>query len=79
VQGAVVYSTLRPCFDCTKEMLQAKVAAIYYVHEWQHPIGSLQEQYELAQNKIPHGVREISIIDPEADWANGKVAVRPVA
>jgi dCMP deaminase len=76
VQGAVVYSTLRPCFDCTKEMLQAKISAIYYLHEWQHPIGSLQEQYELAQNKIPHGVRNISIVDPEAEWANGKVAVR---
>lgn len=25
VEGAVLYSTMRPCFGCTKEMLQAKI------------------------------------------------------
>ncbi len=71
IEGSVIYSTLRPCFDCTKAMLQAKVHTIYYLHDWSHPIGSLQEQYEMAQDRIPGGVRQIQFEDPRADWANG--------
>jgi dCMP deaminase len=70
IEGAVVYSTLRPCFDCTKAMLQAKVDTIYYIHDWQHPIGTLQEQYKLIQNTFPNGVLQAEMFDPEADWAN---------
>lgn len=71
IEGSVVYSTLRPCFECTKAMLQAKVHTIYFIHDWKHPIESLQEQYTKAQNKIPGGVRPVLVRDPEADWANG--------
>ena len=72
IEDAVVYSTLRPCFDCTKSMLQAKVHTIYYIHNWQHPIDTLQEQYLMAQDKLRGGVRQLEVDDPEADWANGK-------
>jgi len=72
VEESVVYSTLRPCFDCTKAALQAKVAAIYYLHDWQHPIGELREQYELIQGTFPGGVHMVDIDDPEADWANAR-------
>src|SRR5215475_14472962 len=61
IEGAIVYSTLRPCFDCTKAMLQAKVQAIYYMHDWQHPEGSLREQYNVAQRKVPGGVRRVDV------------------
>ncbi len=74
IEDAIVYSTLRPCFDCTKVLLQAKVHTIYYIHDWAHPIDSLQEQYLLAQSKLPGGVRKVEIEDPEAEWANGNVA-----
>jgi dCMP deaminase len=73
IEDAIVYSTLRPCFDCTKVLLQAKVHTIYYIHDWAHPIDSLQEQYLLAQSKLPGGVRKVEIEDPEAEWANGNV------
>jgi dCMP deaminase len=72
IEDGVVYTTLRPCFDCTKSMLQAKVHTIYYIHNWQHPIDTLQQQYLLAQDKLRGGVRQLDVIDPEADWANGK-------
>lgn len=72
VEDSVMYSTLRPCFDCTKAMLQAKVRAIYYLHEWQHPIGELHEQYKLLQNHFPDGVHRVALADDEADWANGE-------
>lgn len=75
IEGAVVYSTLRPCFDCTKAMLQAKVKTIYYLHQWQHPIKALRRQYELMQKILPGGVVQVKKFhDPEADWANNKVA-----
>src|SRR2546422_1101536 len=74
VEGSVVYSTLRPCFDCTKAALQAKVHAIYYLHNWQHPIGELRRQYELLQRKFKKGVHQVRIKDPEAGWANAKTA-----
>lgn len=72
IQDAVIYSTLRPCFDCTKAMLQAKVHTIYYIHDWQPPIGNLQDQYLMAQKKLPGGAKVVAVDDPEADWANGK-------
>ena len=74
IEDAFVYSTLRPCFDCTKVLLQAKVNTIYYIHDWAHPIDCLQEQYLLAQSKLPGGVRKVEIQDPEAEWANGNAA-----
>src|SRR5919108_2045418 len=30
IAGSTVYTTLRPCFGCAKEMLQAQVRAVYY-------------------------------------------------
>lgn len=70
IEDSVVYSTLRPCFDCTKAALQAKIAAIYYLHDWQHPIGELREQYELIQSTFRYGVHRVDVGDPESDWAN---------
>jgi dCMP deaminase len=71
IEDADVYSTLRPCFDCTKAMLQANVHAIYYMHDWQHPVGTLHEQYLLAQSKLRGGVHRLDMFDSEATWANG--------
>jgi len=85
VEGATVYSTLRPCFDCTKAMVQAKIKAIYYLHDWQHPIAALREQYNVLQSKgFDNRVHKLDIEDPRADWANNKqpavsVAVKPKA
>ena len=70
VENATVYSTLRPCFDCTKASLQAKVKAVYYLHNWEHPITELREQYEMLQKEFSDGVHQIVVADPDADWAN---------
>jgi deoxycytidylate deaminase len=37
VEGGIVYTTMRPCFGCTKELLQAKIRSVYYIHDWKHP------------------------------------------
>lgn len=32
--GATLYTTMRPCFGCLKESLQAGVVAVHYLEEW---------------------------------------------
>jgi dCMP deaminase len=72
IEGAVAYSTMRPCFDCTKALLQAKVSGIYYLHDWTHPIEALADQYELIQARFPDRVRQLTMDDPEEAWANNR-------
>lgn len=69
VENSIVFSTLQPCFDCTKAMLQAKIKAVYYLHSWAHPVSELQEQYALLQSFIPDGIHQVQMIDPDFEWA----------
>lgn len=68
VRGAVVYTTMQPCFGCTKELLQAEIETVYYLHPWQ-PSEHLRDQYERIQSRIPNGIRQVSVPDDRADWA----------
>jgi len=52
VQGAVLYTTMRPCFGCTKELLQAKVKAVFYMHDWKHPDTDVWHEYEKLQQRF---------------------------
>jgi dCMP deaminase len=76
-EGAVLYSTMRPCFGCTKELLQAKIAAVYYLHEWVYPDPEKQREYEHLQAYIPGGVIQTAIADPDAEWAVSNLRRRP--
>lgn len=33
IQHSIIYTTLQPCFTCTKEFLQAKVKTVFYLNE----------------------------------------------
>ena len=74
VAGSTVYTTMRPCFGCTKEMLQAKVGSVCYLHDWSHPDPQHQAEYERIQQTFPGGIRKIQMNDPDESWA---VARRP--
>jgi dCMP deaminase len=41
--GAAIYSTVQPCFGCLKELLQAGIEEIYYLHAWD-PFEAYQDQ-----------------------------------
>ena len=69
VEGAVLFTTMRPCFGCSKELLHAKVAGVRYLHDWRHPDSDLQAEYENVQARFPEGVRQIAVEDAERDWA----------
>jgi dCMP deaminase len=69
VEGASIYTTLRPCFGCTKELLQARVHGVFYLHEWRHPDERLWRQYLMLQSRFQGGVRHIELPDAAAAWA----------
>lgn len=69
VEGSSLYTTMRPCFGCAKELLQARVQTVYYLHEWQHPDPDLWRQYMMLQQRFPGGVHRVDVPDPAAAWA----------
>ena len=70
VQGATLYSTTQPCFGCLKEMLQAKISQIYYIHPWTSPRTPEQEQqYKRLMEEFEHGVVRLEMEDPKKAWA----------
>jgi dCMP deaminase len=69
VSQATLYSTMRPCFGCTKEMLQAKINAVYFIHDWMHPDTDKQAEYSRLQARFPGGIRKLDHDDPDASWA----------
>ena len=68
-EGAAMYSTMRPCFGCTKEILQASIRAVYYLHDWVYPDPERQASYEDLQSFVPDGVMQLQMEDPNAVWA----------
>jgi dCMP deaminase len=68
-EGAVLYSTMQPCFGCTKELLQAGVRAVNYLHEWVYPEPEMQASYATLQGQFADGVRVVKIEDDRAVWA----------
>lgn len=69
VEGGTIYTTMRPCFGCTKELLQAKIGAVYYLHDWNHPDATHQAEYDRLQSRFPAGIRRLDMHDPHAEWA----------
>ncbi len=68
VEGTDVYTTLRPCFNCTKEMVQAKVRSVRYMYDWKHPRADVREEYTRLQGFI-RLVAQVKTTDPDAAWA----------
>jgi dCMP deaminase len=67
VEGAVMYTTLKSCFGCAKEALQAKVSAVYYLQDWRHPNEDerVQHEYEKVLGRFHKGVRQLDLADME--------------
>lgn len=76
IEGSTVYTTMRPCFGCAKEMLQAQVHAVYYLHEWNPSVKGEQlktteqrAEYEKLLIRFPGGVHALQMRDPHQKWA----------
>lgn len=79
VAGSTIYTTLRPCFGCFKELLQAQVLAVRYLHEWAPRDPSLRNEYERLVSAFAGGVQLVAIDDPDRSWAMpaGRVSGNP--
>jgi Deoxycytidylate deaminase len=64
-EGAVLYTTLKPCFGCAKEALQAKIEAVFFLGEWEYPAEQVQQEYKRILGRFPKGVRQIAL-EPSA-------------
>ena len=70
VEGCTLYTTLQPCFGCLKEILQANVREVCYLHTWQ---SRFAEQYATLVERLGHAnFRRVSIDDPGVQWALGR-------
>lgn len=69
VAGATLYTTMQPCFGCAKELLQAQVRGVRYLHPWQPSDTELLRQYRMLLSRFPDGVTQIVMPDHDAAWA----------
>jgi dCMP deaminase len=74
--GSTMYTTMRPCFGCAKEMLQAQVRSVYYLHEWNPTVkddvfktAAQTAEYEKLMVRFPGGVHRLEVPDPDVNWA----------
>jgi dCMP deaminase len=79
IQGSTVYTTMRPCFGCAKEMLQAQVRTVYYLHDWNPnakddaaKTEQQRAQYDKLLMRFPGGVHRLDMDDPDSAWAVSK-------
>jgi dCMP deaminase len=70
VAGATIYSTMRPCFGCTKELVQAGIVEIVYLDDWRHSSREVRRIYEGVP--FPIHIRRLTI--PGADYDSLLVA-----
>ncbi len=68
-EGSTMYTTMSPCFGCAKELLQAKVQEVCYLHEWIYPSAEVQAEYEKLVKYFPRGMRKLEMSDPDEQWA----------
>src|SRR5579871_2631787 len=74
--GSTMYTTMRPCFGCAKEMLQAQVRSVYYLHKWTpsakedgFKTAAQTAEYEKLMIRFPAGAHHLDIPDPDFVWA----------
>jgi dCMP deaminase len=68
-EGSRIFSTMQPCFGCTKELLQAGIYKVHYLHPWIYPDEQMQQIYQQLQQQFGGGMHAVEIEDEEANWA----------
>lgn len=69
-EGCTLYTTLQPCFGCLKEVLQANVREVCFLHPWE---SRFRAQYDALVERLGRArFRRVEIDDPAAAWAMGR-------
>ena len=73
VEGAYLYTTMQPCFGCAKEILQANISRVFYLHPWvpsdSDPTLDLEMKNEYDKILAKLDIRKLKFDDPVANWA----------
>lgn len=72
LEGSTVYTTLAPCITCAKEMLQAKVKRVVYIHVFEYTKEEYKGQHKKLLDAFSDGVKQVKIKDPRKKWANNE-------
>mgnify|MGYP001573170274 CR=1 FL=1 len=69
-EACTLYTTLQPCFGCLKEVLQANVREVCFLHPWE---SRFRAQYDALVERLGRAqFRRVEIEDPAATWAMGR-------
>jgi dCMP deaminase len=60
LEGSSMYTTVQPCFGCTKELLQAGIQDVCYLSPWRAASPILQAELDRLQSKFPGGIRQLT-------------------
>ena len=81
VEGGHMYTTMQPCFGCAKELLQAKIAKVIYLHPWipssidPSMDAAMKAEYAKITSTIEM-TQFVAVEDPVAAWAVTALRVR---
>jgi dCMP deaminase len=73
VAHSTLYTTMQPCFGCAKEIAQAKIREVVYLHPWiptdADPLMDQAKKAEYQKILANIQLKQLSIVDPRAEWA----------
>lgn len=73
VGDATLYSTMQPCFGCAKEIAQANIKKVVYLHSWvptdSDPAMDANKKAEYDKIMAKVSIKQLKITDPRAEWA----------
>ena len=72
LEGSTVYTTLEPCINCSKAMLQAKVKRVVYLRDFEYPEKEYKAQHKKLLDAFSGGVKRVTVDDPREKWANNE-------
>ena len=72
IEGCTLYTTLQPCFGCLKELLQANVREVCFLHAWESKFADVYAS--LVERMGVENFRQVRVDDPAAAWALGRGA-----
>ena len=73
VANSTLYTTMQPCFGCAKEIAQAKITEVVYLHPWvptdvdPEMDRDKKAEYDKIMGRIK--IRQFRMDDPRAEWA----------
>lgn len=69
IEGGTLFTTMRPCIGCTKELIQTGIRHVYYLHDWIYSDLSIQDTYLKLQRSHFSVMNKVEIEDKDAVWA----------